>query len=93
MDAPLLRYTVDALFAAEKLIVELDGYEFHSDRAAFESDRDRDADTLAAGFATVRITWYRIHETAVREAARLHRILAGRRTAATSGRPASSTHV
>lgn len=79
MAEPVLWYTADALFVAERVIVELDGYDAHSGRAAFESDRDRDADTLAAGFVTVRITWERIHETAAHEAARLHAILATRR--------------
>jgi hypothetical protein len=65
---------VDALFRREQLIVELDGYPFHSDRAAFERDRDRDAEKLAAGIATVRIT-----RRPEREATRLHAILARRR--------------
>lgn len=72
-------YEVDALFAAERLIVELDSWSFHSDPEAFESDRDRDADTLAADHETVRITWARIEHRPAREAARLHRILELRR--------------
>jgi Protein of unknown function (DUF559) len=72
-------YIVDALFVREKLIVELDGWDTHRSRLSFESDRDRDAETLAWGYATIRITWDRIHETADREAARLHAILESRR--------------
>ena len=68
-------YEVDALFVEEKVIVELDGWGFHSDREAFESDRERDADTLAAGHHTVRVTWERIHERPAKEAARLREIL------------------
>lgn len=79
MAARVGRYTVDALFEAEKLIVELDSWSFHSTRASFESDRDRDADTLAAGHATVRVTWRRIKDMSDREADRLHTILAARR--------------
>jgi len=78
MAARVCGYTVDALFEAEKLIVELDSWEFHSDRGAFETDRERDADTLAAAYATVRITWERIEETPAEEAARLRTILASR---------------
>ncbi len=70
---------VDALFRREQLIVELDGYTFHSGRAAFERDRDRDAEKLAAGLVTVRITWERLMGGPEREAARLHAILARRR--------------
>jgi hypothetical protein len=72
-------FEVDALFEAERLIVELDGWDFHGSREAFESDRDRDADTLAAGFETVRITWERLKGDPEKEAARLHAILAARR--------------
>jgi very-short-patch-repair endonuclease len=72
-------HLVDALFAEELLIVELDGYEFHNGRGSFESDRERDAATLAAGHATVRVTHDRLTDSAEREAARLERILAQRR--------------
>jgi hypothetical protein len=70
-------HTVDALFAAQRLIVELDGWEFHKSREAFEDDRARDADTLAAGYRTLRITWDRVHTRAQAEAeaARLRRLL------------------
>lgn len=72
-------HEVDALFAEETVIVELDSWEFHQDRESFESDRDRDADTLAADHVTVRITWERIHGRGAREAQRLHAILRQRR--------------
>jgi hypothetical protein len=72
-------HEVDALFPAHRLIVELDGWEFHRDRDAFEDDRDRDADTLQAGFPTIRVTYGRLHDRAEAEAARLRRILNARR--------------
>ncbi|HWE11992.1 MAG TPA: DUF559 domain-containing protein, partial [Solirubrobacteraceae bacterium] len=68
-------HTVDALFQAQRLIVELDGWEFHNDRDAFETDRARDADTLHAGYRTLRITWDRLHGHADAEAKRLSEIL------------------
>ena len=68
-------YEVDVLFAAERVIVELDGWDFHQDRRAFERDRNRDADTLASGLATVRITWPRMSQAPQAEAARLRTIL------------------
>ncbi len=74
----LLGYEIDALFPEHRLIVELDGWDFHSDRATFESDRDRDAELLAAGYQTVRITWERLKSQPAREAARLRRILQAR---------------
>jgi very-short-patch-repair endonuclease len=71
-------YEVDALFDEQRLVIELDGWEFHRGRVAFGDDRDRDAELLDAGYETVRITWERLHETPEREAARLKRILARR---------------
>ena len=75
-------YEIDALFPAERVIVELDGAEFHLDRDAFESDRDRDATLLAVGYVTVRLTWERLKQAPAREAERLHKILAARRATA-----------
>lgn len=72
-------YEVDALFDAERVIVELDGWDFHQSRDSFERDRHRDADTLASGLATVRITWERMTATPEPEARRLRAILAQRR--------------
>ena len=79
MGAPLFGFIADALFPAERVIVELDSKEFHMDPLAFESDRDRDADMLAHRYVTVRATWDRIHELPEREASRLHTILANQR--------------
>jgi predicted transcriptional regulator of viral defense system len=75
------RYEVDAYFEAERLIVELDGWRYHSSRDAFEADRLRDAEALARGIGTVRITWGRLTATPEAEAARLRKILEGRRAA------------
>ena len=72
---------VDALFPEEDLIVELDGWRFHSGPRAFESDRERDADMLVIGHATVRITWKRLRDAPRREATRLREILETRRRA------------
>lgn len=51
---------VDALWKAERLIVELDGFAFHRTRAAFERDRARDAELQLAGFRVLRITHRRL---------------------------------
>ena len=56
----LAAYEVDLLWRAERLIVEVDGFAFHSSRTAFERDRVRDADLLAAGYRVIRITWRRL---------------------------------
>lgn len=79
MGAVVCGYVVDALFVEERLIVELDSWEFHKDPIAFQTDRERDAETLAYGFGTLRITWERIEQAPGREAPRLRKILAARR--------------
>ncbi len=84
LPAPLVNthlngYEVDALFEAEKLIVELDGWEFHNDRTAFVDDRERDSEMLKRGYATMRVTWERLRDTPGGEAARLREILSQRR--------------
>jgi very-short-patch-repair endonuclease len=55
-------FEVDFFWPAENLIVEVDGYRYHSHRAAFERDRQRDARLLAAGFVVIRITWRQLTE-------------------------------
>ena len=47
---------VDAHWPEARLIVELDSYEFHAHRKAFEDDRARDARLQAANWRTVRLT-------------------------------------
>ncbi|HEX3733842.1 MAG TPA: DUF559 domain-containing protein [Solirubrobacterales bacterium] len=51
---------VDALWPAARLIVELDSWEFHSHRAAFQRDWARDARLLVAGYRTIRVTHERL---------------------------------
>ena len=53
-------HEVDFLWPTQRLIVEVDGFAFHSTRAAFERDRIRDADLLKAGYRVIRITWRRL---------------------------------
>jgi len=68
----------DVVFPQHKLIVELDGWEFHGDEHAFRHDRERDAEALKHGWATVRITWDRLLASPRREAERFQRILGQR---------------
>jgi very-short-patch-repair endonuclease len=73
---PITRREVDALYRAQRLIVEIDSWEFHRDRAAFERDRAKDARALAAGYTTLRITDRRLTRGGAEEAATIRRILA-----------------
>lgn len=68
-------YEVDFLWRAQRLVVEVDGYAFHSSRAAFERDHVRDADLDDAGFRVRRVTWRQLTQTPDAVAGRLGRAL------------------
>jgi len=53
-------YLVDFVWPEKKLIVETDGWAAHGTRTAFERDRRRDADLLAAGWRVLRISYERL---------------------------------
>jgi very-short-patch-repair endonuclease len=78
VNARVGRFEVDFLWPAHRLIVEVDGYAYHSDRRAFERDRRRDATLAAAGYLVVRITWRQLTETPEAVIARLASALAAR---------------
>jgi predicted transcriptional regulator of viral defense system len=56
----VLGHEVDVLYPGAKLVVELDSWEHHGHRAAFERDRARDPKLLIAGYRTVRVTHRRL---------------------------------
>jgi very-short-patch-repair endonuclease len=66
-------YEVDMLWRPQRLIAELDGYAYH--RHTFEQDRERDADLLAHGLRTLRVTWLRLTREPRAEAERLRALL------------------
>ncbi len=74
------RREVDALYRRARLIVEIDSWRFHRDRATFERDRAKDAAALAAGYRTVRITVAGLRDGGDAEAAAIRRSLADPRT-------------
>jgi very-short-patch-repair endonuclease len=55
-------FPADFLWPEHKLIVEVDGYPFHSHRRAFERDRRRDAAHVAAGYLVIRFSWRQLKE-------------------------------
>ncbi len=69
---------VDVLWPAAELIVELDSWEFHSHRAAFQRDRTRDSRLLVAGYRTIRVTHDRLDKDASALAAEIRGLLGAR---------------
>jgi predicted transcriptional regulator of viral defense system len=69
-------YEVDFLWRAQRLIVEVDGYAFHSARSSFERDRRKQADLAAAGLRVATVTWQQLIEETIAVVARLATALA-----------------
>ena len=60
VNASVDRYEVDFLWPGERLIVEVDGWESHGTRSAFEEDRTRDARLALLGYQVLRFTWRQV---------------------------------
>jgi very-short-patch-repair endonuclease len=69
-------YEIDFLWREERLVVETDGWEFHSSRESFEADRRRDADLVAQGFTVMRVTWRQLADEPAAVLVRLAQALA-----------------
>jgi very-short-patch-repair endonuclease len=71
----VLGFEVDALWPRQRLAVELDSWEFHGHRAAFERDRARDTTLQVAGYRIIRVTHRRLHSEADVLASEIDRLL------------------
>jgi very-short-patch-repair endonuclease len=75
VNVPVEGLEVDFLWPDLRLVVELDGYAFHRDRAAFERDRRRDAALQLAGYRVIRVTHRRLVEEPAAVVAELRALL------------------
>ena len=66
----------DFYWPHHRLMVETDGWKGHGHRMAFESDRARDADLQAQGFAVLRFTWRQVMEQTLLVTVRIAQVLA-----------------
>ncbi len=71
-------WEVDAVWDAQRLVVEVDGYRYHSPKPQFERDRRKDADLMLAGYRVLRITWHRLTREPEQVVALLAATLLGR---------------
>lgn len=69
-------FLVDAVWRAAKLVLELDSYQFHAHRGAFEINRKRDQTLAAAGYVVVRATWRQLQDEPMATIARIAQALA-----------------
>ncbi len=75
----ILDHEVDAYWPGHRLVVEMDSWEFHSHRAAFESDRARDAAMQTTGYRVIRLTHRQLETEAPRIATQLRALLSSNR--------------
>ena len=73
-------YRVDVLFRCHRLVLEIDGWAFHSGRQAFEDDRERRNHLVLAGYVVLNFTWRQLENepewvlSCVRRALRARRV-------------------
>jgi very-short-patch-repair endonuclease len=72
------RYEVDFLWRGQHLIVEVDGWDAHQSRSAFEEDRARDARLAVLGYEVVRFTWRQVTTDSAAVAATIRALLRAR---------------
>lgn len=73
-------YEVDVYWERERFAVEVDGWETHGNRRAFEDDRLRQEELKLAGIDSIRISARRIEREPAAVARRLRLLLERRRT-------------
>jgi very-short-patch-repair endonuclease len=78
---PLHGFSVDFFWPDQRLVVEVDGHQFHAHRSAFESDRRRDQVLVAAGYRVIRITWRQLKRQPLAVIARIAQALRAERAA------------
>jgi len=68
-------YRVDCHWPNTRLIVELDGWQGHSTRSAFQDDRARDRALKVAGYSVIHLTWNQLDDEPSQIAADLRALL------------------
>jgi hypothetical protein len=71
-------YELDVYWPQHRFAVELDTYDYHGDRASFESDRVRQEDLKLAGIEMVRVTGVRLDREPAAVIARIRILLTKR---------------
>jgi very-short-patch-repair endonuclease len=65
VNARLAGYEVDFYWPEARLVVEVDGFQFHSTRPRLERDRRKDDALHSLGVSTMRFTWRQLERDAV----------------------------
>jgi very-short-patch-repair endonuclease len=76
LNSAVAGHQADAVYAAERLVVELDGRRYHERRGQMRADRHRDTDYQLAGYLILRLVWDDLHDAeSARTEDRLRRLL------------------
>jgi len=75
MNEPLGPYFPDAVWPDQRLVVELDSYDIHTTRRAFEEDRARDRALTTAGYKVIRVSYRQLDSQADQLADQLRTLL------------------
>lgn len=70
-------YEVDFVFTTPKLVIEVDGWAFHSDSEAFHHDRKKQNAIALARYQVLRFTWLDLTEYPNRAIAEVRRVVCG----------------
>lgn len=73
------RYMVDLLWRDGRVVVEVDGYQHHSNRYAFTLDRHRDYELTISGFTVLRLPHDEVMEDVERSIEKIRDVVAFRR--------------
>ncbi len=76
VNARVGNWEVDLLWPDAKLVMEIDGYAYHSTRHSFERDRRKDRDLQALGYTVLRFTWRELTDEPEAVVAAISRALA-----------------
>lgn len=70
------RFYLDIAFPADRLAIEVDGYEYHRAGTRFQTDRTRQNALIAAGWRILRFTWADIEDRPEYVVGRIAQLLA-----------------
>lgn len=65
----------DCVWPRERIVVEIDGYDFHRGRRMFEHDREKDSWLRSRGYTVVRFSWRQLHDRPIKTVVELARTL------------------
>ena len=82
---PIGPYKVDVAFPAPKIVIEVDGWAFHSDQDVFQNDRKRQNYLTLMGWHVLRFTWLDLVEYPQRVIAEIRAAISARLSTLSDG--------